>query len=132
MADGALRLPSCPLRLPFLFPKISLRCDLREPYKMRVEGSLKIMLEKGKTTLLPFSPYSGELPAGKVNLRGVYKREPLNRRAKRKTPIAPSCKRGQWGFLQITAFRRQQPAEERVNRISYISFPITTASSPSP
>ena len=35
----------------------------------RVEGSLKIMLEKGKTTLLPFSPYSGELRAGKVKPR---------------------------------------------------------------
>ena len=31
MADGALRLPSRPLRLPLLFPKISLRCDFREP-----------------------------------------------------------------------------------------------------
>ena len=31
MADGALCLPPCPLRLPLLFPKISLRCDFREP-----------------------------------------------------------------------------------------------------
>ena len=81
MADGALRLPPRLLRLPLLFPKISLRCDFREPYKMRVEGSLKIMPEKGKTTLLPFSPYSGELPAGKVNLRGVFI---LNNTQKRK------------------------------------------------
>ena len=32
MADSALRLPPCPQRLPLLFPKISLRCDFREPY----------------------------------------------------------------------------------------------------
>ena len=31
--------------------------------------------------------------AGKVNLRGVYKRAPLNCRAKRKTPIAPPAGR---------------------------------------
>ena len=42
MAGGALCLPPCPSRLPLLFPKISLRCDFREPYKMRAEGSMKI------------------------------------------------------------------------------------------
>ena len=31
MAGGALCLPPCPSRLPLLFPKISLRCDFREP-----------------------------------------------------------------------------------------------------
>ena len=60
---------------------------------MRVKSRgvlFQIILKKGKITLFPFFLYSGELHAGKVNLRGVYKREPLNRRAKRKTPIAPS------------------------------------------
>ena len=41
MADGALCVPPCPQRLPLLFPKISLRCDFREPCKVRAEGSLK-------------------------------------------------------------------------------------------
>ena len=38
MADGALRLPPRPLRLPLLFPKISRRCDFREPYIFPFRG----------------------------------------------------------------------------------------------
>ena len=72
MAGGALCLPPCPLRLPLLFPKKFFDTFWEPCFKpARVEGSLKIMLEKGKTTLLPFSPYSGELHAERVNLRGV-------------------------------------------------------------
>ena len=36
------------------------------PVFSRDERSLKTILEKGKTTLLPFSPYSGELHAERV------------------------------------------------------------------
>ena len=55
MAGGVLRLPLRPLRLPLLFPKKFFDTFWEPCFKpARVEGSLKIMLEKGKTTLLPF------------------------------------------------------------------------------
>ena len=38
----------------------------------RIEGSLKTILEKGKTALLPFSPYSEELHAERVKPRHFY------------------------------------------------------------
>ena len=42
MAGDALRLPPCPSRLPLLFPKISQRCDFREPcFSAQSNGSLK-------------------------------------------------------------------------------------------
>ncbi len=39
---------------------------------VRIEGSLKTILEKGKTALLPFSPYSEELHAERVKPPRVY------------------------------------------------------------
>ena len=54
--------------------------------KLPIAPSIK---EKGKTTLLPFSPYSEELHAGKVNVPHVYKRCAPKCAAQRKTPIAP-------------------------------------------
>ena len=38
MAGSALCLPPCPKRLPLLFPKISLRCDFREPCNNPLRG----------------------------------------------------------------------------------------------
>ena len=35
-------------------------------------GYIKTILEKGKTTLLPFSPYCEELHAERVNLRRIF------------------------------------------------------------
>ena len=48
----------------------------------------QIILEKAKTTLFAFSPYSEELHAGKVNLRGVYKRCALTSPRKEENPAA--------------------------------------------
>ena len=82
----------------------------------RAEGSLKTICEKAKTALFAFSPYSGELHAERVKAARVYKprapkgaqREKTGRRVLRsiseRRVVSP-----------ITAFRRQQPAEERVN-----------------
>ena len=39
---------------------------------VRIEGSLKTILEKGKTALLPFSPYSEELHAERVKPPHFY------------------------------------------------------------
>ena len=38
----------------------------------RAEGFLKTICEKAKTALFAFSPYSGELHAERVNLRGIF------------------------------------------------------------
>ena len=52
------------------------RAGTRAAYAARDRNKLSIIassiLEKGKTTLLPFSPYCEELHAERVNLRGVF------------------------------------------------------------
>ena len=54
--------------------------------------------------------------AGKVNLRGVYKREPSKTRRRGKLRLRRP-KGGQWGLPQITEKRRRQLAEIFVNRL---------------
>ena len=60
----------------------------------------------------------GSARAGKVKAVRVLQWCAPKSAPPRKTPAAPRCKRGQRGCHQITAFRRRQLAEERVNLIS--------------
>ena len=87
----------------------------------------QIILEKAKITLFAFSPHSGELHAGKVKPRHFDKGVLLNMPRRGKLRLLRP-KGGQWGFLPLTAFRRQQPAEERVNCVSSKEIVRTKAS----
>ena len=81
--------------------------DIREGAALGRDDNVKFnqILAQAKPRFCARTPnLRDSAPAGKVKPRHFDKGVPPKYAAARKTPIAPRCKRGQWGFPQITKF----------------------------